>query len=55
MRGTDGLLDLYKKALLPSIQHAAAGGGKATNRGYVPDPGPMSVGAIVFSDTIVER
>lgn len=52
-RGTDGLFQLYERGLLPSIQHAAAGGGKVTDQGYVPDPGPMSVTAMIFSDTIV--
>ena len=54
---TAGLFQLYVNGILPGIQHAAAGRGKVIQQNgrnlYVPDPGPTSVNAMVFSDTIV--
>lgn len=52
-RGTEGLFQLYERTLLPSIQHAAAGRGKVSWNEFVPDPGPMSLTSMIFSDTIV--
>lgn len=55
--GTAGLYQLYKRGLLPAIQHSAAGRRKMAEvddtKGFVPDFHAGSLGYRVFSDTVV--
>lgn len=52
-KNTDGLYQLYKRHLLPSMQHAAAEKGKTTEEGFVPDFNSNSINFRIFSDTVI--
>jgi hypothetical protein len=55
--GTDGLYTKYERAILPMIQHSAAGSSKIVQRQaddvFVPEFGPQSVRYRVISDTVL--
>jgi hypothetical protein len=56
-RGTEDIYQLYKRGLLPQIQHAAALKAKTIKRGdsnvYAPDFGPQSIDYRIVSDSII--